>query len=223
MATQEEIDAATPEPLDGSCFNANSNLPHGLTTEEVAKAMEDFVDFIASINQALVSKDLPRLESVAMPANFSSLVGEFMHRQIPEYSSGLVQNQYHNGHPDMVPTGMYSGDSVQYGDHGIEVKASRYRSGWQGHNVEQCWLMVFHYDSNSPNDEEPIRPFKFKGVFVAELEEDDWSYSGRDADSRRTITASVLASGRDKMLDNYVYDVERCASQPQLSMFKDGH
>lgn len=220
MPTEQEIKAATPKPLDGSCFNANPVLPHSLSSEDVANAMKDFIEFISSINNALVHKDLPRLESVAMPANFSSLVGEFMHRQIPEYCPNLVQNSFHNGHPDMIPAGRYDEDSIQYGDHGVEVKASRYRGGWQGHNVEECWLMVFHYDSNSPNDEEPIRPFEFKGVFVGELEEGDWSFSGRGRDSRRTITASVLASGRDKMTDNYIYDVEQPGSQPQLSMFR---
>lgn len=210
-------EAATPSELKEEYFNPDPNLPYGLEVEHVGQAMKDFNQWLGTINESLVADDLERLEDVAMPANTSSIVGEYMHTRIPKYCPGLVQNEYHNGHPDMIPAGRYEENSVQHGDDGIEVKASRYRSGWQGHNVEDCWLMVFHYDSNSPNEPEPIRPFTLNGVFIAELEEGDWSYSGRSEDSRRTITASVLASGRDRMIENYVYDREQTSDQSQLS------
>lgn len=211
-------EAATPVELEEEHFNPDSDLPYGLEVEHVGQAMKDFNQWLGTINESLVSDDLERLEDIAMPANMSSIVGEYMHTRIPKYCTGLVQNTYHNGHPDMIPAGMYEEDSVQYGDHGIEVKASRYRSSWQGHNSENCWLMVFHYDSNSPNEPEPIRPFSLNGVFIAELEEEDWSFAGRSEGSRRTITASVLASGRDRMIENYVYDREQTSDQSQLSL-----
>jgi hypothetical protein len=212
--TREE--AATPVELEPKFFNPSSTLPHGLEIEHVAEAMKDLNQFLGLINRALVDEDMRRLEDIAMPANFSSMVGEFMYSQIPEYCSNLVQNTYHNGFPDLIPAGEHEDNEVQYGESGIEVKASRYRSGWQGHNAEDCWLMVIHYNSNSPNEPEPIRPFSIEGVFIAELEEDDWSFSGRSEDSRRTITASVLASGRDRMIENYVYDREQSSHQGQL-------
>ena len=37
-----------------------------------------------------------------MPANFSSMVGEFMSATIPKYCKTLAKNTYHNGHPDLV-------------------------------------------------------------------------------------------------------------------------
>ena len=210
-------EAASPSPLSEVHFNPDPTLPYGLEVEHVADSMRDFLTFIKTINLALFEKGLPRLESIAMPANFSTLVSEFMHRQIPQHCPDLAQNQYHNGHPDLLPSGTYEGDSVHQADEGIEVKASRYRDRWQGHNVEECWLMGFQYDSNSPNDPDPIRCFEFKGAFIAQLEEGDWSFSGRSEESRRTITASVLASGRDRMLENYIYDVER---PPQGNLFQ---
>jgi hypothetical protein len=217
-SAQGKKEAASPVALEEEHFNPDPNLPYRLEVEHVGQAMKDFNQWLRTINKSLVTDDLERLEDIAMPANMSSIVGEFMHTQIPKYCSDLAQNTYHNGHPDMIPAGMYEDNSVQYGDHGIEVKASRYRGGWQGHNAENCWLMVFHYDSNSPNDPEPIRPFSLDGVFIAKLKEEDWSFAGRSEDSRRTITASVLASGRDRMIDNYVYDREQASDQSQLSL-----
>ena len=81
-------------------------------------------------------------------------------------------------------------------------KGSRPASGWQGHNPEAVWLMVFRFDSNTSNDESkeiPPKPFQFKGVYAAKLENSDWSFSGRSKISRRTITASVKRSGVTKM------------------------
>ncbi len=42
-----------------------------------------------------------------MPANFSSMVGEFMSATIPKYCKTLAKNTYHNGHPDLVPAGKF--------------------------------------------------------------------------------------------------------------------
>ena len=144
-----------------------------------------------------------------MPANFSSIVGEFMAMTIPKYCRSLVMNQYHNGHPDLIPKGMFPNNAVQYSEQGIEIKGSRHRSGWQGHNPESVWLMVFDFDSNTSADRRKgvhPRPFRFKAVYAAKLEKDDWTFSGRSATSRRTITASVSRAGVEKMKSNWVYE-----------------
>jgi hypothetical protein len=143
-----------------------------------------------------------------MPANFSSIVGEFMSSNIPKYCSSIVKNKYHNGHPDMIPAGHFPGDAIQHADKGIEIKGSRYLRGWQGHNPESSWLMVFMFDSNRPVDGikgiNP-KPFRFVAVFGAQLTKGDWQFSGRSETSRRTITASVTKSGYEKMLANWIY------------------
>lgn len=207
-ATSLEAQACKPVPLKPNGFNPNAQIPFGLQTDHIRAAMQEFLDFLGFLNTALLSKQIPRLESFLMPANFSSMVGEFMNAAIPKYCPFLVKNNYHNGHPDLLPAGMFAGDAVQHGTVGIEVKGSRHSSGWQGHNAEECWLMVFVFDSNTSRDALngiAPRPFRFVGVYGAQLEKVDWNFSGRSETSRRTITASVTRSGFNKMVSNWIY------------------
>ncbi|MCP4374170.1 MAG: hypothetical protein GY797_39615 [Deltaproteobacteria bacterium] len=204
-----EFLACTPAPVNPNAFNAACTLPYGLAPEHIYKAMVEFVDFLGFINQQLSTRETPRLESFLMPANFSSIVGEFMNISIPRYCTDLVKNQYHNGHPDLIPTGMFPDNAVQYAEEGVEIKGSRRSSGWQGHNPEEVWLMVFHFDSNTSRDNNrgiAPKPFRFIGVYAAKLKKDDWNFSGRSAASRRTITASVNRGGVLKMKRNWVYE-----------------
>ncbi len=204
-----EADACQPIPVEGSSYNERTVLPYGLSVSHLQSAMRDFIDFLGFINQQLHSRDLARLESFLMPANFSSIVGEFMNETVPQYCPTLARNQYHNGHPDLIPADMFSGNSVQYAHKGIEIKASRHRSGWQGHNPEAVWLLVFYFDSNTVRDKTmdvPPKPFQFRGVYGARLEEEDWNFSGRSETSRRTITASVNRRGVAKMKENWIYE-----------------
>lgn len=120
----------------------------------------------------------------------------------------LVKNKYHNGHPDLVPAGHYDGDSILHGTEGIEVKASRYPKGWQGHNPEDTWLMVFVFSSNTLNKGEAPVPFRFEKVVGAQLLKSDWKFAGRSATSRRTITATVTAEGCAKMESNWIYRLD---------------
>ena len=207
--SDEESLACTPVPASPDAFNRDCVLAYGLTLQHIRQAMEDFIDFLGFINEQLLMKGIPRLESFLMPANFSSIVGEFMAMSIPKYCPTLVRNQYHNGHPDLIPKGMFPNNAVQHTEQGIEIKGSRHRSGWQGHNPESVWLMVFHFDSNTSADRRKgvrPRPFRFKAVYAAKLDKDDWTFSGRSATSRRTITASVSRSGVEKMKSNWVYE-----------------
>src|SRR5580698_8020300 len=103
------------------------SIPFGVQTEHIYKAMRDFTGFLEFVDSQLLSRDMSRFEEMLMPANFSSMVGEFMTATIPKYCRGVVKNAYHNGHPDLLPAGRYSRDSSQHaGADGIEVKASRY-------------------------------------------------------------------------------------------------
>ena len=69
--------------------------------------------------------------------------------------------------------------------------------------------MVFCFDSNTSSDSiknvEP-KPFVFRAVYAAKLNEDDWTFSGRSSTSRRTITASVNRNGFRKMKSNWIYE-----------------
>jgi hypothetical protein len=204
----KETPACSPIHVQAGGFNPKAVIPYGLKTQHIRKAMDDFVDFLGFINTQLRTKQTQRIESLLMPANFSSMVGEFMAAAIPKYCKSIVKNRYHNGHPDLLPKGHYPGDSVLHGPEGIELKASRHLSGWQGHNPEDVWLMVFVFDANSSRDEsqgiEP-RPFRFVKVIGGRLSKSDWQFSGRSDTSRRTITASVKRSGFEKLESNWIY------------------
>src|SRR5205809_2218202 len=164
--------------------------------------------FWGSLNSQLHTRDIARFETILMPANFSSLVGEFITASLPRYCASIVKNRYHNGHPDLLPAGKYPEDAAQHAPEGIEIKGSRYLRGWQGHNPENTWLMVFVFDSNRPSDSlrniSP-RPFRFLSVNGGLLTESDRRFSGRSATSRRTITASVTNSGYEKMTKRQYY------------------
>ena len=186
MTTDPETQACTPVPVDRELFHQSCILPYGLTPDHLYRAMVDFIDFLGFINHQLNEKEYPRLESFLMPASFSSMVGEFMNLTIPRYCSSLIKNQYHNGHPDLIPAGMFPNNAIQYAHAGIEVKGSRHNGGWQGHNPESVWLIVFHFDSNTANDQGRgvgPRPFRFKGVYAAE-----WKWRiGLFPDDRRPV------------------------------------
>lgn len=205
MAELTEFESCTPLRLNPAGFSPAVVLPYGLDPIHVESALNDFLDFLGFINNQLHTRQIARLETMLMPANFSSIVGEFISATIPKYCKTLVKNRYHNGHPDLIPAGAFVGDAVQHSEVGIEIKASRYLRGWQGHNPENIWLMVFMFDCNRPRDVTP-RPFRFIRVVGALLERRDWIFSGRSATSRRTITASVTESGYAKMMANWIYE-----------------
>lgn len=210
MTKPSEIPAAcVPRCLKLNGFNPKTVLPYGLKAAYIRSAMQDFLDFLGFVNTQLHSKGIERLETMLMAANFSSMVGEFMGTNIPKYCDSLARNRYHNGHPDLIPAGIFDDDAVQHSQKGIEIKASRYDRGWQGHNPEKVFLMVFVFESNGPQDDYkglPSIPFRFKTVVGANLKKTDWKYSGRSASSRRTITASVAKSGYEKMKSNWIYN-----------------
>lgn len=202
-----ELLACSPIPVLEEDFNAQAQLPYGCTIEHIRLAMNSFADFLGYVNRQLNTKGILRLESMLMSANFSSMVGEYLKASIAENCPTLVKNRYHNGHPDLIPTGVFENDAVRHSHEGIEIKASRYSRGWQGHNPESVWLMIIVFDSNRSTDSIDLVPTPFRYLLVAgaQLTEDDWSFSGRREGSRRTITATIKKSGHDKLMANWIY------------------
>ncbi len=73
-----ELTACTPVPISPNDFNVNAILPHECSLEFIEKAMNDFIDFLGFVNGQLHTREMSRLESMLMAANFSSIVGEFI-------------------------------------------------------------------------------------------------------------------------------------------------
>lgn len=199
---------APPVAVRPECFNRQCDLPYGLSVDHIRAAMDDFVGFIHLVDSRLYRSGMAPLESMLMPANFSSVVGEFAIVRLDAHCPTLTKNHHHNGHPDLIPAGQFPDDAAQHSAEGVEVKASRYLSGWQGHNPEETWLMVFAFQASRPVDRHgglAHVPFGFMKVVGAQLTRDDWSFSGRKGESRRTITASVTAGGQAKLEANWIY------------------
>lgn len=203
-------DLILPAPIDKDGFNPKARIPFGATTEHIRAAMQDFIEFLTVIDTQLHAKGMGRLENLLMQANFSSMVGELICASIPKHCKTVVKNRFHNGHPDILPAGKYPNDSAQYaGNDGIEIKASRYLQGWQGHNAEDVWLMVFVFQSGREGPKVTKgQAFKFLLAAGALLSKEDWLFAGRSETSRRTITASVAKQGAAKMMANWIY---KCA------------
>jgi hypothetical protein len=112
--------ACTPLPLGPAGFNSRAALPFGCSIKHIQAAMQEFIDFLGFIDAQMNTRQLSRLESMLMPANFSSIVGEFMSSTIPKHCRGLVKNCCHNGHPDLIPANRFENDMCQHGTEGIE-------------------------------------------------------------------------------------------------------
>lgn len=192
-------------------FNPDADLPYGVEPREVANAIRNFYDFYADLNEFLAAEDHGRIETVLRANNaLSDFVGNAATEELANATDALIVNQKPDGFPDLLPTNNdeYAAQDfeVHHGDHGIETKCSKSNGGWQAHNNENAWFIVFRYERGDPEDSiEDMDPIQFVQVLAADLNEDDWSHSGRSGDSRRTITSSIIASGMDKLRSNPIY------------------
>ena len=189
-----------------SYWNHNCQLPYGLTADHVRLAVKDVYDFFYQINSLLVGRlALDFFESLVLGNTLSGVVSELLVKRIAIHSEELVRNVRVGGHPDLIPKGRYPHDSVLRGN-GIEVKTSIQRGGWQGHNPETCWLMVFRYVLGEPNHSPQERqPVRFVQILAGHLRAKDWSLAERSKSSRRTRTTSINERGMRKLRQNPVY------------------
>jgi len=201
----------TPEFRD-RFFNPNSNLPYGVEPEEVKASIKEFYDFYSDLNDFLLSEDHGRIETLLRANNaLSDFVGNIATEELAECSDTLIHNQKQDGFPDILPRDNeeYASQNyeIHHGDDGIETKCSKSSGGWQAHNNESAWFVVFRYERGDPeSDPREMEPIRFVQVLCANLTEDDWSHSGRSEDSRRTITSSIVESGMDKLRSNPIYE-----------------
>lgn len=191
--------------LERQDFLPNAKLVYGLQVEQVRVAMGRFYSLLNLVNTTLVGKGYDRLEEFLLTNAFAGFISEALVKSLSEASDTLVRNRKTGGHPDLIPRGKYKGDSVLTGE-GIEIKASLQKGGWQGHNPERGWLMIFQYSIDIETEPKENRsPTEFVQVLAAELVDDDWSFSGRKGKSRRTITASINRQGMKKLRSNPIY------------------
>jgi hypothetical protein len=130
---------------------------------------------------------------------------------LAQASDALILNQKQDGFPDILPLDYeeYAEKNykIHHGLEGIETKCSKSNGGWQAHNNEEAWFVVFRYERGDPEDDlQNMDPIRLVQVLAGSLSEDDWSHSGRSDTSRRTITSSIIASGMYKLRSNPIYE-----------------
>lgn len=195
-----------PTRLDPRYVNQHASLPYGLRVDEVVKAVAETYRLLHGLNDYLVGAGFHSLEELLLGNSLSGIISEFLVKNIASASTTLEANLKVGGHPDLLPKGHYSSNLVLKGDEGIEVKSSIQAGGWQGHNPEDCWLMVFRYAVGEQEDGAKL-PLTFIEILCAKVEQSNWSFSGRKGSSRRTPTASITASGVEKLRRNFLYRI----------------
>ena len=195
---------ARPTKLDPHYVNRRVILPYGLKVSEVEQAVVETYRLFHGLNDYLVGDGFRPLEELLLGNSLSGIISEFLVKNLARVSATLEANLKVGGHPDLLPKGHYPSNLVLKGDEGIEVKCSIQQGGWQGHNPEDCWLMVFRYAVGKQDDSETV-PLTFIEILCAKLTKADWSFSGRGGTSRRTPTASITQAGVEKLRNNFLY------------------
>lgn len=192
-------------------FNPDAKLPYGVKPEEVADAIKEWYDLYNGLNEYLQSEGHHSIENLLRANNaLSDFVGDILTDNLAEASAKLIKNQKQDGFPDILPVDNEEYESKDYRVHhgleGIETKCSQQNGGWQAHNNEKAWFVIFRYgsiDRDVPPEE--MDSVEIIQVLAGQLDEEDWSHSGRSDESRRTITSSIIASGMDKLRSNPIY------------------
>ncbi len=186
-------------------FNPDINLPYQLREDDFRSALQDVYDSFYDVNQHLIVKGLLRLDDILRPAIMSGVLSDMLTSSLATHSRVLVENDYHNGHPDLVMQGVYPDNSVKAGDQGVEVKTTRKKGGAvDTHGARDQWICVFVYKVD--NETEPAvsrQPMTFTEVYLGEVTHNDFRRSSRgELDTR---SATLHADGLTKLRRNWVY------------------
>jgi hypothetical protein len=138
----------------------------------------------------------------------SGLLSDMLTSSIAKHSRTLVQNAYHNGHPDLLVQGRYANNSAKAGEDGIEIKTTKKRGGAvDTHGGRNQWMCVFVY--NIDNVTEPAqarRSMEFVEVYLGHVTIEDFRKNARG--ELGTRTATLDRDGIKKLRSNWVYKTE---------------
>ena len=186
-------------------FNRKAKLPFQLRLEDFEIAMQDVYDLFYDVNTGLLEKGLERLDDFLRPAIMSGLLSDLLTASVAKHSRVLRQNNYFNGHPDLVVQGIYSKNSVKAGTEGVEIKTTRKAGGAvDTHGARDQWMAVFVY--NSDNVTEPARerePMSFTEIYLAQVSIEDFRKNPRG--ELGTRTATLHREGVLKLRQNWIY------------------
>lgn len=196
----------TANQVDLTYFNPNFQYPYALRQLDFQVAMQDVYDFFEDVNAMLGGKGLQRLDDMMRAANLSGTISDMVTDAIAKGARGLVPNQHHNGHPDLLQRGKYVNDAVESGSEGIEVKSTLKAGGAvDTHGARNQWMCVFVYSVDNETQPASARaPLTFREIYLAEVDISDFRLNGRKSD-KGTRTATLHANGLKKLRPNWIY------------------
>lgn len=193
------------EVVDTTKFNKAAYLPYELRLIDFQLAMQDVYDFFADVNEHLLSRGLPRLDDTLRPAIMSGMLSDMLTSSLAKHARSLVENKFHNGHPDLIVQGVYPNNKVKSGSKGVEIKSTRKGGGAvDTHGAREQDMCVFVYRVD--NETEPASgraPMKFTEVYLAHVTEKD--FRKNDRGELGTRTATVDREGMKKLRSNWIY------------------
>lgn len=191
--------------VDAACFTPTPALPYELRLLDFESAMQDVYDFFHDVNSFLIGKGLPRLEETLRSANLSGTVSDMITASLAKHSRTLVQNRYHNGHPDLIVQGRYPEDKVKAGEHGIEIKSTTKKGGAADtHGARKQWMCACVYQVDKLSEPAATRaPLRFSEIYLAQVEPEDFRRNARG--ELGTRTATLHKDGIQKLRQGWIY------------------
>ncbi len=186
-------------------FNTVAELPYQLRLKDFEMAMQDVYDFFYDVNILLLEKGLHRMDDMLRPAAMSGMVSDMVTASMAKHCRSLVENKHFNGHPDLIVQGRYPNNSVQSGEHGIEIKSTVKSGGAvDTHGGRNQWMCVFVYvadHATEPASER--RPMRFTEVYLGLVTVADFRSNARG--TLGTRTATLDRHGILKLRQNWIY------------------
>ena len=171
-------------------------------------AMQDVYDFLYDVNSHLSGRGLQRLDDMLRPAILSGVLSDMLTASLAKHSRVLTENQYHNGHPDLVVQGVYPHNAVKAGAEGVEVKTTRKAGGAvDTHGAREQWMCVFVYRVDTESEPAIERePVTFTTVYLGHVTIEDFRRNSRS--ELGTRTATLHKNGIQKLRQSWVYRLD---------------
>lgn len=171
--------------------------------------MQDIYDFFYDVNTLLVGKGLDRLDDMLRPSIMSGLLSDMLTASVAKHSRSLVQNEYFNGHPDLLVKGVYANNSVKAGTEGVEIKTTRKAGGAvDTHGARDQWMCVFVYETDNATEPATERhPMTFTEVYLGQVTVSD--FRSNPPGPLGTRTSTLDRNGVQKLRNNWIYKHSR--------------
>ena len=167
--------------------------------------MQDVYDFLFDVNSHLSGKGIKRLDEMLRPAAMSGFLSDMITASMAQHARVLVENKYHNGHPDLIVNGVYANDSVKAGEQGVEIKSTRKPGGAvDTHGAREQLMCVFVYRID--NETEPAvdrQAMKFTEIYLGHVTVEDFRKNPRG--ELGTRTATLDRNGIRKLRNSWIY------------------